>query len=170
MPDSILRINVTGLVDARSLLDRLPSLLDVVIKDSDTLEGIGTVLYKSAITTIDQGGRPLYKPLAQSTINRRWKREQGKAPGKRENRQGIVSNQPLKDSGILRSSLKYTVGSDGLTLDSIEYLKYHQFEEGRTKARFPARPIWSIQDEDKVGMTAVITDRLSDAITSSIKP
>ncbi len=166
MNDAFIRINLSGLPDVREKILRVPSLIDRVIKESETLEGIGTVLYKSAITTLDQGGRPLYKPLAQSTINRRWTREQLKAPGRRNNRQGIVSNQPLKDTGTLRDSLKYTVSGDGLTLDSVGYLKYHQWEEGRIKARFPARPVWGVHDDDRDEIADIITEQLSNAITS----
>ncbi len=119
MIDPIIRINISGLPDVREKLLRMPSLIDRVIKDPDTLERIGTVLYKSAITTLDQGGRPLYKPLAQSTIDRRWQKNQKIAPGKRANRQGIVSNQPLKVTGTLRGSLTYTVSGDGLTLETL---------------------------------------------------
>lgn len=166
MIDPIIRINISGLPEVQDKIMRIPSLVDRVIKDPDTLAGIGTVLYKSAITTLDQGGRPLYKPLAQSTINRRWSKEQLRAPGKRANRQGIVSNQPLKDTGTLRGSLTYTVSGDGLTLDSVGYLKYHQWEEGRIKARFPARPVWGVHDDDRADIADIIITQLGNAITS----
>ena len=168
--DAFIRINLSGLSDVRETLLRIPSLIDHVIKDPVTLEGIGTVLYKSAITTIDQGGRPLYKPLAQSTIDRRWQKNQKIAPGKRANRQGIVSNQPLKVTGTLRESLKYTVTGESLTLDSVGYLKYHQWEDGRIKARFPARPVWGVHDEDRAGLAEIIATQLGNAITSLTQP
>jgi len=166
MSSPILSIKIIGLSEAESLIGRLPTLFKAVLTDSYTLAGIGTVLLKSAITTLDQGGRPLYKPLAQSTINQRWHKEQKRTPGNRANRQGIVSNQPLKKTGILRESLTYTVSGNSLTLNSIGYLKYHQFEADRIKARFPARPVWGIHDEDRADIADIITEQLSNAITS----
>ncbi len=166
MNEPFLSIKIIGLTEAESLIKSLPTLFKAVLNDSDTLTGIGTVLKASAITTLDQGGRPLYKPLAQSTINQRWHKEQKRVPGNRANRQGIVSNQPMENTGILRNSLTYTVSGNSLTLDSVGYLKYHQFEEGRVKARFPARPVWGVHDEDKADITDIIIEQFSNAITS----
>lgn len=72
----------------------------------------------------------------------------------------------MKNTGILRNSLTYTVSGNSLTLDSVGYLKYHQFEEGRVKARFPARPVWGVHDEDQADITDIIIEQFSNAITS----
>ncbi len=150
-------INIIGLDEAVSRLNALPATVDDALHSQSVLEGIGGVLQTSARQTVDEGGRPTrYKPLAQSTINRRWYKEQRKAPGQRKNKQGIVSNDPLNDTGELYQSLKTEFSGGALYLVSKGYLKYHQFEDGRTKARFPARPVWGVQDEDNAEITDII--------------
>ncbi|NTV01479.1 MAG: hypothetical protein HGB04_01650 [Chlorobiaceae bacterium] len=166
MIDPIIRINISGLPDAQDKIMRIPSLINRVIKDPDTLTDIGRTLLTSARTTLEQGGRPLYKPLAQSTINRRWGKEQKLSPSRRSNRQGIVSNQPLNNTGRLIQSLGFSIEGDGLYLTSVDYLKYHQWEEGRIKARFPARPVWGVHDDDRDKIADIITNQLGNAITS----
>ncbi|MEI6652561.1 MAG: phage virion morphogenesis protein [Chlorobiaceae bacterium] len=150
-------VNIIGLDEAVSRLNALPATIDAALHERTVLEGIGGVLQTSARQTIDEGGRPTrYKPLAQSTINRRWNKEQKKAPVQRKNKQGIVSNDPLNNTGELYQSLRSEFSDGELFLVSKGYLKYHQFEEGRTKARFPARPVWGVQDEDNAEITDII--------------
>lgn len=152
----MIKITCTGLDDLRAKIANFPSVIDRTMKDEQLLKEIGTTLKASAVKTIDAGGRPLYQPLAQSTINRRWRKEQKKPVGKRANRQGIVSNAPLVDKGTLRQSLDYEVSGGSLLLTSVEYLKYHQFTENRKRANFPARPVWGVQAEDHDEITDII--------------
>jgi phage gpG-like protein len=162
--NDLITINIAGLTDVQNLITRLPGIFDRVTKDPTTLHRIGTTLVASARTTIDQGGRPLYKPLAQSPINRRWKKGQKTPKSKRANKQGIVSNQPLINTGTLIKSLDHEITGTGLVLTSVGYLKYHQWPDGRSKARFPVRPVWGIHDDDRDD----ITDALIDGIARQI--
>ena len=132
-------VNIIGLDEAVSRLNALPATIDAALHDTKTLSEIGTQLLASGRRTIAEGGRPSrYKPLAASTIARK------------------KSSTPLINKGTLRQSLSYDVEGGSLYLTSVGYLKYHQFEEGRTKARFPARPVWGVQDEDNDEITDII--------------
>ena len=143
-------LEVTGIEEALTKVG--PAFVENIkasFTDARTLQEIGTTLMASATKTIDAGGRPApYKPLAASTIARRSKEGKG-------------STKPLVHLGTMRQSLDYEVQGGTLYLTSVDYLKYHQFEEKRTKARFPARPIWGVQEEDQA--------EIKDAIVAGIK-
>jgi phage gpG-like protein len=64
------------------------------------------------------------------------------------------------NGGQLRQSLDYDVHGGELFLTSVGYLKYHQFEEGRSNARFPARPVWGIHNDDHDEIADIIIDEL----------
>ncbi len=132
-------VRIIGLDEAVALLNALPETVDTALHDTKTLGEIGTQLLASGRRTIAEGGRPTpYKPLSARTIARK------------------KSSTPLINKGTLRQSLNYDVEGGALYLTSVGYLKYHQFEEGRTKARFPARPVWGVQDEDNAEITDII--------------
>jgi len=129
--NNTIKVQLIGLDEARARLSLAPKHIEEALREKKTLDEIGTVLVASAVKTIAAGGRPsLYKPLAASTIARK------------------KSSKPLIDKGTLRESLDYETNDGNLYLTSVDYLKYHQFEEDRTKAKFPARPVWGVQDED----------------------
>ena len=136
---------VTGIEEALSKVG--PAFVEKIkdaFTETKTLEDIGTTLMASAVRTIDAGGRPApYKPLAASTIASK------------------KSSKILVNKGTMRQSLDYEVVKKTLYLTSEEYLTYHQFEEKRTKARFPARPVWGVQEEDQAD--------IRDAIVAGIK-
>lgn len=143
-------LEITGIEEALSKVG--PAFVERIkdaFTDTKTLEDIGTILMASATKTINAGGRPApYKPLAASTIARRSKEGKG-------------STKPLVHLGTMRQSLDYEVQGGTLYLTSVDYLKYHQFTENRTKARFPARPVWGVQEEDQ--------PEIKDAIVAGIK-
>jgi phage gpG-like protein len=147
---NFISLDVTGIEEALAKVG--PAFVGKIkdaLTDARTLQDIGITLMASAIKTIDASGRPTaYKPLAASTIARRAKEGKG-------------SSKPLVHLGTMRQSLDYDVSGGSLYLTSIDYLKYHQFPENRTKARFPARPVWGVQDEDQA--------EIKDHIVAGIK-
>jgi phage gpG-like protein len=143
-----IRLTLKGLEDARKEINSFPDKCRKTLKKHSVLRDIGTQLVSSAVTTIDQGGRPAYKPLAASTIARKLKKYKGK------------SSRILVAGGQLRQSLDYNVTGGQLFLTSVEYLKYHQPEEGRTRATFPARPVWGVHEEDHEEITDIILSDL----------
>lgn len=146
----VISLHVTGIEEAIAKIGSpfIEKIKDA-LQDTKTLEDIGTTLMASATKTINAGGRPSpYKPLAASTIARRSK-------------EGKASTKPLVHLGTMRQSLDYEVQGGTLYLTSVDYLKYHQFTENRTKARFPARPVWGVQEEDQA--------EIKDAIVAGIK-
>ncbi len=151
--DDFISIKIIGLEEALAKIGAIPSAIDQAVHNNKTLSEIGTVLRASAITTIDVGGRPdRYKPLAQSTIDRRAKNRKG-------------STKPLIYLGTMRQSLDTEVSGGELYLTSVGYLKYHQFKTNRVKARFPARPVWGVQADDHEEITAIIVDSVAEQLT-----
>lgn len=157
--DRFISIDIEGDEEARRYLRTMPRKVQGTLRKHTVLKQVGTQMVSSALKTINQGGRPLYQPLAPSTIESRVRREKKKTPGRRKNKLGIVSNQPLLVLGTLRQSLDYEVEGGRLYLTSVEYLKYHQFEEDRQSDTFPARPVWGVHDADKEEIIdIVVTD------------
>ncbi len=156
MSDKFIGIDIKGSDEARRYLRTMPRKVQATLQKHTVLKQVGTQMVSSALTTINQGGRPLYRPLAASTIEGRSRREKKKTPGQRKNPLGIVSNQPLIVLGTLRQSLDYEVDGGRLFLTSVDYLKYHQFLEDRKPDTFPARPVWGIHPEDEEEIVDIV--------------
>jgi phage gpG-like protein len=146
----MIKVTIIGLDDARQYVTDLPGKIQGLAKDQQVLKEIGTQLRGSAIRTINMSGYGYspYKPLAQSTLRKRAAEKTG--------------SKPLIRHGTLRNSLDYELDGGDLYLVSVDYLKYHQWTEDRTKARFPARPVWGVFDDD--------IDEISDIVLSRLEP
>lgn len=142
-----IKLTIKGLAEARQKIADYPQKCRAVLKNDAVLREIGTTLVASAVKTINVGGRPTYKPLAASTTAAKLKKYK-------------KASHILVAGGQLRQSIDYHVQSGTLTLTSVEYLKYHQFEENR-KSTLPARPIWAVHEEDHLDIQEIITDRLT---------
>lgn len=144
---SEITVRIIGLGEAEKRTADFPLVLSRTLESPQVLREIGTVLVASGEKTITERGRPVrYKPLAESTIARKG------------------SSKPLIDKGTLQNSLDYEQQGSDLYLTSVEYLKYHQFQAGRTKAKFPARPVWGVQDDDNEEITDIILDKLTETL------
>ena len=140
-------VRITGLEEAEKRIADFPAVLTRTLESPQVLREIGIVLRASGDKTLIDGGRPVkYKPLAASTIARKG------------------SSKPLIDKGTLYDSLDYEVQGEQLYLVAAEHLKYHQFEEDRTKAKFPARPVWGVHDDDNEEITDIILDKLTETL------
>lgn len=150
MPDQFIRIE--GLDQLARRVDAIPDVVTRTLQEPTVLRQVGTVLAASGEQTITEGGRPVkYKPLAESTKAaklRKYKKDSGILIG----------------SGTLRNSLDHEIAGGNLYLTSVEYLKYHQFEKDRVKAKFPARPVWGVQEKDVQDITDIILDKLSESL------
>lgn len=147
MSEPFIHITLKGLDEARKHIEDYPRKCQASLRKHSVLREIGTVLVSSAVRTINQGGRPPYKPLADSTKAAKLKKYKGK------------SSLILVAGGQLRQSLDYNVTGGKLTLTSVEYLKYHQFTDGR-KTSMPARPVWGVHDDDHDEITDIIVSDL----------
>ena len=142
-----IRLTFKGIEEVKKEIEAFPRKCTEALHRPRFLKRVGTVLVASAVKTLNMGGRPAYKPLAESTKAaklRKYKKE----------------SHILVAGGQLRQSLDYDVQNGRLFLTSIEYLKYHQFTTGRTKAKFPARPVWGVQDEDQADINAFLLEEL----------
>jgi phage gpG-like protein len=146
--NQFVRITILGLDEARNSIEQFPRRCQAILRTHSVLRDIGTVFVSSAVQTINAGGRPPYKPLAESTTAAKLNKYK-------------KSSHILVAGGQLRQSLDYDVAGGQLTLTSVEYLNYHQWEEDRVKARFPARPVWGVHDDDH--------DEISDIIIEALK-
>ena len=152
-----LTITITGLKEFEQKIENFTAKLDVALNREETKMTIGEILVARGRHNIDTAGTeldPPWKPLAESTIAARSRREMKKKPGKRKNKQGIVSNQPLVDTGIGRSTLSYKTNEGGLSLIGKKYMAYQHFG---TK-RIPARPIFTLHPQDIADIKQLILD------------
>lgn len=64
-------------------------------------------------------------------------------------------------TGDLHQSIGFAIQNGELYLTALSYLKYHQFKENRKKPNFPARPVFTILDDDKEFIAKTIAKRLN---------
>lgn len=153
--NTTITINVQGLDEARRYVKDFPDRFRQTVNDPQVLKEIGTVLKVSAVRSIDMSGYGMapYKPLAKSTLAARAAKKQG--------------SKPLVAEGTMRLSLDYEVDADGLSLVAADYLKYHQWEEDRKKATFPARQVWGVWPEDLEDISDIILDRFDPEVITA---
>lgn len=152
-----LTIKLTGLKEFEQKIDNFSAKLETALNREETRMAIGEILVARGRHNIDTAGTeldPPWKPLKTSTIKSRSQREMRKKPGKRKNKAGIVSNQPLVDTGIGRSSLSYKTSEAGLALIGKKYMAYQHFG---TK-RIPARPIFTLHSQDVEDIKQLLLD------------
>lgn len=147
MPDQ-LTIEIPTLVSALRELRNFEHRLQTALEDERVLRPIGIQLVETAKTNIDEGGRPTpFKPLAPATKAARAKKG--------------YDDRPMFKTGDLQQSLDFETSDSELFLTALDYLKYHQFDDDRQNPdTFPARPVFTILDEDEEFITEKITDYL----------
>lgn len=122
-------------IDKRELskLTQLKKQLDTVVKDSGFLKSTGQLLVSRGKQNLEDGGSPSvsWPLLAESTR-------------KEKNRKGY-SLKPLQREGLLKRSLNFQV-TGGLYVNALDYLKYHQSDEPRTK--LPERKVYTVERDD----------------------
>lgn len=114
-------------------LRELKKALDLAANDSSFLKSSGQLLVSRAKQNLDDGGPPSvsWPLLAEST--RKQKSKHG------------YSLKPLQREGLLKRGLDFQV-SGGLYVSGLNYLKYHQSDEPRTK--LPERKVYTIEKDD----------------------
>lgn len=137
------KLDLTGLFKFRNRLEN-PSPL---------MRNISQIMLDAVEENFQQQGRPRWKPLKESTKNRRKK-------------QGLWPGKLLQARGSLAASLQaeYTQNSAIVSTNKI-YAAIHQFggKAGRNKsATIPARPFLALRDDDIREIRDAIADYLDN--------
>lgn len=143
MPE--MHIKIIGLHEAIRHIEGYPRKCAAVLRQHKTLRKIGNALVASAVETYQVQGRPKWADNADSTKARKL--------AKYKKLSGI-----MVETGQTRQSLDFDVEGGQLYLSAASQLKYNQFEEGRTKTKAPARPVWGVHPDDLADIKDIIIE------------
>ncbi len=122
-------------IDKKDLprLKKLQVQLDQATRDNGFLKSVGQLMVSRGKQNMEDGGSPTvsWPLLAEST--RKQKQKAG------------YSLKPLQREGLLKRSLNYQV-TGALYVSGLDYLKYHQSDEPRTK--IPERKVYTVEKDD----------------------
>lgn len=130
-------------------LGNLKRAIDNAAKDPGFLKSTGQLLVSRGKQNLEDGGSPTqsWPLLAEST--KRQKAKQG------------YSMKPLQREGLLKRSLSFEV-TGGLYVSGLDYLKYHQSDEPRT--RLPERKVYTVEPDDYLDIKDFLIRRFENKI------
>lgn len=130
-------------------LGNLKRAIDNAAKDPGFLKATGQLLVSRGKQNLEDGGSPTvsWPLLAEST--KRQKAKQG------------YSMKPLQREGLLKRSLAFEV-TGGLYVSGLDYLKYHQSDEPRT--RLPERKVYTVEPDDYLDIRDFLIRRFENKI------
>jgi hypothetical protein len=133
-------------------LGNLKQAVETATKDPGFLKSVGQLLVSRGKQNLEDGGSPTvsWPLLAEST--RKQKLNHKPKP---------YSLAPLRREGLLKESLNYEV-SGGLYVSGVDYLKYHQSDEPRTK--IPERKVYTIESDDLLDIQDFLVRRFSKSL------
>lgn len=139
--------NITPLA---AKLGGLKREIDTIAKQPDFLKSVGQLLVSRGKQNLEDGGSPTvsWPLLAEST--RKQKEKKG------------FSLKPLQREGYLKRSLNYEV-TGGLYVSGLDYLKYHQSDEPRTK--LPERKVYTVESDDLLDIQDFLIRRFERKIS-----
>ena len=128
-----LKLDFKNISPLAAKLGKLKDAVATATKDPGFLKSVGQLLVSRGKQNMEDGGSPTvsWPLLAEST--RKQKQKQG------------YSLKPLQREGLLKRSLNYEV-TGGLYVSGLDYLKYHQSDEPRTK--IPERKVYTVESDD----------------------
>jgi phage gpG-like protein len=128
-----LKLDLKNISPLAAKLGNLKQAVDTATKNPDFLKSVGQLLVSRGKQNMEDGGSPTvsWPLLAEST--RKQKEKKG------------YSLKPLQREGLLKRSLSWEV-SGGLYVSGLDYLKYHQSDEPRTK--IPERKVYTVESDD----------------------
>ena len=130
-------------------LGNLKGAIDNAAKDPGFLKSTGQLLVTRGKQNLEDGGSPSvsWPLLAEST--KAQKAKQG------------YSMKPMQREGLLKRSLSFEVAS-GLYVSGLNYLKYHQSDEPRTK--IPERKVYTVESDDYLDIRDFLIRRFENKI------
>ena len=141
-----IKVNMSQLA---AKLGNLQQAIDNAAKDPGFLKSTGQLLVSRGKQNLEDGGSPTtsWPLLAEST--KRQKAKQG------------YSMKPLQREGLLKRSLAFEV-TGGLYVSGLDYLKYHQSDEPRTK--IPERKVYTVESDDYLDIRDFLVRRFENKI------
>ena len=145
-----LKLDFKNITPLAAKLGKLKDVVATATKDPGFLKSVGQLLVSRGKQNMEDGGSPSvsWPLLAEST--RKQKQKLG------------YSLKPLQREGLLKRSLNYEV-SGGLYLSGLDYLKYHQSDEPRTK--IPERKIYTVENDDILDIQDFLVRRFERKIS-----
>jgi phage gpG-like protein len=141
-----IKVNMSQLA---AKLGNLSKAIDTAAKDPGFLKSVGQLLVTRGKQNLEDGGSPSvsWPLLAEST--------------KRQKAKGGYSMKPLQREGLLKRSLSFEVAG-GLYVSGLDYLKYHQSDEPRT--RLPERKVYTVEPDDYLDIRDFLIRRFENKI------
>ena len=145
-----LKLDFKNITPLAAKLGKLKDVVATATKDPGFLKSVGQLLVSRGKQNMEDGGSPSvsWPLLAEST--RKQKQKLG------------YSLKPLQREGLLKRSLNYEV-SGGLYVSGLDYLKYHQSDEPRTK--IPERKIYTVENDDILDIQDFLVRRFERKIS-----
>jgi len=145
-----LKLDFKNISPLAAKLGKLKDAVATATKDPDFLKSVGQLLVSRGKQNLEDGGSPTvsWPLLAEST--RKQKQKLG------------YSLKPLQREGFMKRSLNYEV-SGGLYVSGVDYLKYHQSDEPRTK--IPERKVYTVESDDLLDIQDFLVRRFERKIS-----
>lgn len=145
-----LKLDFKNISPLAAKLGRLKDAVATATKDQGFLKSVGQLLVSRGKQNLEDGGSPSvsWPLLAEST--RKQKQKQG------------YSLKPLQREGLLKRSLNYEV-TGGLYVSGVDYLKYHQSDEPRTK--IPERKVYTVESDDLLDIQDFLVRRFEKKLS-----
>ena len=143
---------ITVKINTSQLANKMASLksaINTAAKDPGFLKSTGQLLVTRGKQNLEDGGSPSvsWPLLAEST--------------KRQKAKGDYSMKPMQREGLLKRSLSFEV-TGGLYVSGLNYLKYHQSDEPRTK--IPERKVYTVESDDYLDIRDFLIRRFENKI------
>lgn len=144
-----LKLDFKNITPLAAKLGGLKKAIETATKDPGFLKSVGQLLVSRGKQNMEDGGSPTvsWPLLAEST--RKQKQKQG------------YSLKPLQREGLLKRSLNYEV-TGGLYVSGLDYLKYHQSDDPRTK--IPERKVYTVESDDLLDIQDFLVRRFNSKL------
>lgn len=146
----MIKIEFKNITPLAARLGNLKKAVETATKDPGFLKSVGQLLVTRGKQNLEDGGSPTisWPLLAEST--KKQKAKQG------------YSLKPLQREGLLKRSLSWEVDG-GLYVSGLDYLKYHQSDEPRT--RLPERKVYTVESDDMLDIRDFLIRRFENKIS-----
>lgn len=144
-----LKLDFKNISPLAAKFGRLKDAVATATKDPGFLKSVGQLLVSRGKQNLEDGGSPSvsWPLLAEST--RKQKQKEG------------YSLKPLQRTGFMKGSLNYEV-TGVLYVSGVDYLKYHQSDEPRTK--LPERKVYTVESDDLLDIQDFLVRRFNSKL------
>jgi len=145
-----IKLDFKNITPLAAKLGGLQKEIETVTRQPDFLKSVGQLLASRGKQNLEDGGAggQSYDLLAESTQKEKAKKG--------------FSLKPLQRSGLMKDSVEYEV-SGGLYMTGLDYIKYHQSDEPRTK--LPQRKVFTVEPDDLLDIQDFLIRRFEKKIS-----